>query len=270
MTATVSERSTWTSVGRYRRSLWLLTTRDLKVRYSTSALGYLWSIIDPLIMSAIYFFVFTVVFHRGVGHEPYIVFLLTGLMPWTWFNGSVSEATRAFSREAKLIRSTKLPSTIWIVRVVLSKGIEFLLSFPVIAVFAVGTLLTSTPAVLHREIALLPLALVLEAVLSLGVALIVAPLVVFFKDLERATKLGLRFLFYASPIIYGVHDLPARLDTWAAFNPMFGILSLYRSVFFPQELNWEMVAVGSGMTVLLFVVGLIVFTRSERAVLKAI
>jgi ABC-2 type transport system permease protein len=61
---------------RYRHSLWLLTKRDLRVRYSTSVLGYLWSILDPLVMSAIYWFVFTVIFKRDVGENPYIVFLL--------------------------------------------------------------------------------------------------------------------------------------------------------------------------------------------------
>ena len=62
---------------RYRHALWILTVRDLRVRYSTSALGYVWSILDPLVMSGIYWFVFTQVFRRDVGEEPYIVFLLS-------------------------------------------------------------------------------------------------------------------------------------------------------------------------------------------------
>ena len=77
------------SARRYFHSLWLLSARDLRVRYSTSALGYLWSILDPLVMSLIYWFVFTQVFERPVGTEPYIVFLITALLPWVWFNASV-------------------------------------------------------------------------------------------------------------------------------------------------------------------------------------
>ena len=68
------------SARRYFHSLWLLSARDLRVRYSTSALGYLWSILDPLVMSLIYWFVFTQVFERTVGTEPYIVFLITALL----------------------------------------------------------------------------------------------------------------------------------------------------------------------------------------------
>ncbi len=73
---------------RYLHSLWLLSARDLRVRYATSFLGYLWSVLDPLVMSAIYWFVFTQVFNRGgrIGEEPYIVFLIVALLPWVWFN----------------------------------------------------------------------------------------------------------------------------------------------------------------------------------------
>jgi len=250
---------------RYRHSLWLLTRRDLRVRYSTSALGYVWSILDPLVMAGIYWFVFTQVFHRPVGTEPYIVFLLSALLPWMWFNGTVSDSTRAFLREAKLIRSTKIPRTIWVNRLVLSKGIEFLASIPVLVLFAVFA-----GARVNWDILLFPLGIVLQAVLTTGVALIVAPLVVFFRDLERAVKLALRFLFYASPIIYGTHDLPEGLQPWAAFNPLSGVFSLYRAGFFPDQLDWYQVGVGAGMSVVLLLIGILVFQRSERSVLKEI
>lgn len=261
-------RRRWSPVERYRRSLWLLTTRDLKVRYSTSALGYLWSILDPLVMAGIYWFVFTQVFGRGVGHEPYIVFLLTGLLPWMWFTGAVSDSTVALTREAKLIRSTTIPRTIWVARLVLSKGIEFLLSIPVLAIFVLANL--SEGATLHVEALWWLLAIPLQAALIFGIGLIVAPLVVFFRDLERAAKLVLRFLFYASPIVYGLSDLPDDLQTLGAFNPLAGIFSLYRSAFFPQELDWFAVAVSGGMTVVLLVVGLLVYRGAMRRVLKEI
>ncbi|MDN8550201.1 ABC transporter permease, partial [Microbacterium sp. NM3R9] len=83
---------------RYFHSLWLLSARDLRVRYSTSALGYLWSVLDPLVMSGIYWFVFTQVFQRDVGETPYIVFLITALLPWVWFNSAVTDFTRAFNK----------------------------------------------------------------------------------------------------------------------------------------------------------------------------
>ncbi|MDH6180451.1 ABC-2 type transport system permease protein [Microbacteriaceae bacterium SG_E_30_P1] len=265
MSSTALPARHWSPLARYRRSLWLLTVRDLRVRYSTSALGYLWSILDPLVMAGIYWFVFTQVFARPVGTEPYIVFLLSALLPWMWFNGAISDSTRAFLRESKLIRSTKIPRTIWVGRLVLSKGIEFVASLPVLAVFAIAT-----GAVVHWEAVYFVLGILLQLVLTLGVGLIVAPLVVFFRDLERATKLALRFAFYASPIIYGLSDLPSNLQAIAPINPLFGIFSLYRAAFFPEQLNWYAVLVAAIVSVALLVVGLLVFSRTERAVLKAI
>lgn len=259
------------AIRRYRRALWLLTTRDLKVRYSTSALGYLWSILDPLVMAGIYFFVFTMVFDRSVGSQPYIVFLLSGLLPWMWFTGAISDSTVAFTRAAKLIRSTTIPRTIWVARLVLSKGIEFALSLPVLAAFAIGAALLDIPISLRLEALLFPLAVVLQAALTFGIGLILAPLVVFFRDLERAAKLVLRFLFYASPIIYGIPDLePLGLDGWAALNPLSGIFGIYRAAFFPEELDWFSVAVSAGMTTLVVAIGTLVFRRTIRTVLKEI
>lgn len=266
VSSNAEERPHWSPFARYRHALWLLTRRDLRVRYSTSALGYVWSILDPLIMSGIYWFVFTQVFQRPLGSDPYIVFLLSALLPWMWFNGAVSDSTRAFLREAKLIRSTKIPRTIWVNRLVLSKGIEFLASVPVLALFVIF----SPGSAVNADLVLFPLAIVLQTVLTVGIGLIVAPLVVFFRDLERATKLVLRFLFYASPIIYGTSNLPEELHFWAAFNPLTGIFSLYRAGFFPGELDWFTVGVSAVMSVLILVVGVLVFRRLERSVLKEI
>jgi ABC-2 type transport system permease protein len=265
VSVTAASRPDWSRVARYRHALWLLTRRDLRVRYSTSALGYFWSILDPLVMAGIYWFVFTQVFDRTVGEPPYIVFLLSALLPWMWLNGSLSDCTRAFLREAKLIRSTKIPRTIWVNRLVLSKGIEFVASIPVLAAFAIFS-----GASLHWQVVLFPLAILVQAILLVGVGLIVAPLVVFFRDLERAVKLALRFLFYASPIIYGLSDLPDGLHFWASFNPLAGIFSLYRAGFFPDQLDWYAVAVGVLVSVALLAIGLVVFRRTERAVLKEI
>lgn len=257
---------------RYWRSLWLLTARDLKVRYTTSFLGYLWSVIDPLLMSGIYFFVFVLVFHRNQpGQEPYIVFLVSGLLPWTWFTNSINDSAKAFTREAKLLRSTTIPRTIWVARMVLSNGIEFLLSIPVLLIFAiVFTFAHEHGTAWHWQGWLLWLiAIPMEAVLLMGLGLIVAPLVVFFRDLERVIRLVLRLLFYASTIIYGPQDLDRLgLHTASAFNPLTGIIGLYRSAFFPKDLSWFDVGMGALVTVVIFVIGVFVFRGSVRTVLK--
>ncbi|WP_454116611.1 ABC transporter permease [Microbacterium aurum] len=251
---------------RYLHSLWLLSARDLKVRYSTSALGYLWSVLDPLVMSIIYWFVFTQVFDRGsIGGTPYIVFLIAGLLPWVWFNIACSDFTKAFKKDAKLVRSTAIPRSIWVNRVVVSKGVEFLFSIPVLVLFAAF----AVPQVeLSAMILLYPLGVVLQATLLVGIGLLVAPLCALWGDLERTTRLVLRALFYASPIIYGLSDLPSPFRELALFNPLSGIFVLYRAGLFPEE--WDPTAVGVAVTMSAMVLGLgiVVFRKLEPAVLK--
>ena len=262
-----AQRSTF---AKYRHSLWLLTKRDLSVRYTTNALGYLWSVLDPLLMSLIYFFVFVVVFkrHDKADEDPYIVYLMVGLLAWTWFNGSITDASRVFAKESKLVRSVSLPQTLWVARIVLSKGIEYIASLAVLAVFA---LMYRAP--LHADVVWFPLGVILQAILVYGLALIVAPLTVFYKDLERAIRLILRLLFYASAVLYSssqwpkeTHGIPVR--SILQLNPLTGIMGLYRSAFWPQELNVHHVEISVVGSLAILALGLWVFHRSVPAVLK--
>jgi len=233
------------------------------VRYATSALGYLWSVLDPLVMSLIYWFVFTQVFGRGVGEEPYIVFLISALLPWVWFNAAVSDFTRAFNKDARLVRSTAIPRSIWVNRIVLSKGVEFLCSLPVLVMFAIVG-----GATVGWGLLWFPVAVLLQTALLVGLGLLVAPLCVLYTDLERTTKLILRALFYASPIIYGVSDLPGIFRELAAFNPLTGIFTLYRVAFFPDQWDTLSVVMAAVLSVVLLAFGSWVFGRLERPVLK--
>lgn len=245
------------------RSLRLLTVRDLKVRYSTSLLGYLWSILDPLMMSLIYWFIFTQLIPRSVGEDPYIVYLLSAMLPWVWFSGAVGDTSRAFLRDVKLVRSIALPRWIWVARIVCAKGTEFLLSLPILALFAI-----LNHAQVNWYILLYPLGIFMMAALIFGIGLILAPLVVFFRDLERATKLVLRVLFYASPIIYGVSNLPHGVAAIAWANPLSGIFSIFRAGFFPEQLHWSLVGTSAAITAVILAIGVVVFRRSVGGVLK--
>jgi ABC-2 type transport system permease protein len=271
VTAVVPVRRERTTAQRYRHSLWLLTKRDLQVRYTTSALGYLWSILDPLLMSGIYYFVFVILFGRGAPiDQPYIVFLLCALLPWTWFNGSVNDFAKAFTRESKLIRSTSIPRSIWVMRIVLSKGIEFLISLPVLIVFVLFTLITKTPAHVRLDIIYVPIAIVEEAILITGIGLILAPVVVFYRDLERAVKLALRLLFYATPIVYGIDkfDKHPNIKRVLDLNPLAGPMGIYRSVFFKDTLDWHAVIISAVESVVILGIGILAFRRNVRQVLK--
>jgi ABC-2 type transport system permease protein len=285
----------------YRRILWLLVRRDLKVRYAGSALGYLWSVLDPLLMSLVYWFVFAEIFQRKVGFPPYILFLVIGQMIWAWFNGGVSGTVRALRAEAQMVRQSNVPREIWVLRVVVSKGLEFVFSLPVIAVFALAYLKSPT----WQTVFYLPLAMLMCFLLVLGMGLILAPLSVLVKDVERIVPIFLRVLFYGSPVLYSVKDVPAHLHLFLSINPTTGMLVLARGSFFPKEIagtvqksdghrhgvfrhvidangvshrvpvmhhvnHWNFVWHSAIGIAVILVVGIFIFARLERPVLKEI
>ena len=254
------------SVLRSRRVLYLLVTRDLKVRYAGSLLGYVWTVLEPLLTAGVYWFVFTMVFSRAglAPGVPYIVFLLAALLPWNWANGVLTEASRALTREAKLVRSTNTPRETWVFRAVLSKGMEFLFSIPVL----VGFMLVLRVAVPARVV-FVPFAVLLLGVLLVGLALLIAPLAVLFSDVERVIRIFLRLLFYASPVIYAVRNVPADLAWVYALNPFAGILDLIRFLVLPnQSVHAWLVVSAAAISVAVFFLGSFVFSRLEPAVLK--
>jgi ABC-2 type transport system permease protein len=247
-----------------------LVRRDLRVRYARSALGYLWTIIDPLAMALIYFVVFAVVFQRpDAGHKPYFLFLLIGLLPWQWFNASINESARALVSEARLVRSTNLPRELWVIRVVIAKGVEFLLSLPVLVAFAVVYVVLGETT-LNWRLILFPVGLVLQFVLLTGIGLLLAPATVLADDTIRVVRIVLRMLFYGTPIIYSLNVAPEWLQRLLWFNPLSGILELYRAGFFPTPLELAPLVTSVLISVGLLAWGAVAFARMERAVLKEI
>ncbi len=228
-------------------------------------------------MAGVYWFVFTKIFPRGSAAEnPYIVFLLLGLLPWNWANAVMTGASKAIAGEAKLVRSVDVPREIWVLRIVGSKFFEFVFSIPVVIFFMI---------VLHegvnRNIAWVPVAMVMEWVALTGIALILAPVTVMMTDVDRLVRIIVRMLFYLSPVLYSktqilgsathpVH-VPKAVKEAYTFNPFTAILSLYRGGVYSSEMpSLDLAIRGSVVSLVLFLVGIWVFRKLEPAVLKEI
>ena len=257
-----------------RRSvLWTLVVRDLRVRYSQSVLGYVWTILDPLLMSLIYFLVFVYIFKRDdLGHEPYFLFLLIGLLAWQWFSGCLTDTSRALVAEAKLVRSTNLPREIWVVRVVVSKGLEYVFSLPVLLAFLSFYLLQGKTH-LNGWLVLFPVGVLLEFIAAVGLGLLLAPITALVTDTQRVIRIFMRMLFYATPVIYAGHLVPQPFDKILWLNPMTGVLEAMRAGFFQHNefpIMWGAIVTSAVVSVALLLIGNTVFGRLERPVLKEI
>lgn len=251
------------SLRRYFHSLWLLSARDLRVKYATTWLGYAWSILDPLLMCLIYWVLMEVIIGRTGGVEPFVIFLISGLLPWQWFTTAVSGVTTAFSKDKKLVRSTGTSNTIWVLRVILTSAISYAFSFPILVAFLLVYQVPIGPG-----IAWFPVAFLLQAVLCTGLGLILAPLCILISDLSRIVNLVVRMLFFASPILFDHGRLPEWLSWMDRVNPLYGILTMYRLGYWPELWNTGAIIASFSISFGILALGIIVFPMLVRPVLK--
>lgn len=247
-------------------ALRILIYRDLQIRYAGTWLGYLWTLLDPLAMAFIYWLVFTqIIGARNIGEQPYILFLLTGILSWTWFNGSVTDCARSLVVESKMVRSIAIPRYLWVIKSIGAKGTEFLLAFPILIII---TLITQ--ANVNLEIFWILLAIILQFLLLSGIGLILAPLTVLARDTSNLLRILLRMMFYLTPIIYGISDIPEKYQVLSYFNPMTGIISMYRAGFWAEPNLITAVIFSTIISISIFVIGVIFFKRIEKTVLKEV
>ncbi len=247
-------------------ALRILIYRDLQIRYAGTWLGYLWTLLDPLAMAFIYWLVFTqIIGAKNIGEQPYILFLLTGILSWTWFNGSVTDSARSLVVESKMVRSIAIPRYLWVIKSIGAKGTEFLLAFPILIII---TLITQ--ANVNLEIFWIIFAIVLQFLLLSGIGLILAPLTVLARDTSNLLRILLRMMFYLTPIIYGISDIPEKYQILSYFNPMTGIISMYRAGFWSEPNLLTAVIFSTVISLSIFVIGVAFFKRIEKTVLKEV
>lgn len=259
-------------VWRDRNILQLLVRRDLAVKYQQSVLGYLWSLLEPLTIAATYWFVFGVVYNTRTADEgmEYVLYLVSGLFAWIWFNSCISESTGALTSQSRLIQTIKVPREIFPIGRVFGKFFEFLAALPVLVVAAI--IYSGSFGI---NLLALPVAIVFEGVLLIGLSLFFASANVLLRDVERFIRLGLRVMFYLVPVIYPLSkvqqadSIPHWVKVIYELNPLVGILEIYHTAWrtgpWPDSKLMLTAAVGS---LVFLLAGWWSFHQLEPAVLK--
>ncbi len=213
---------------RYRSAVSVLIGRELKARYRGAALGFVWSVLNPLIYMAVYVLVFSVYLRIDV--ENYPVFLLCGLLPWTWFSASLMEASRSIIDNRGLVKKVALPSGIFPLVSIGSNLAHFLLSMPVLIalLFAVG-LGVSWP------ILLFPAVLLVQFLITFGIALACAALAVRFRDMLQIVPNLLTLWFFVTPIFYSERMVPPAFRGLLLLNPMAPLVMLYQDILYHRR-----------------------------------
>lgn len=286
------------SIWQSRRILRILIVRDLKVRYSDTVLGFAWTLLDPLLLTLVYWFVFGVIVSRGeAAEQPYLLWLLTGILPFQWTAHVLGDSGRLLGNDAKLVTASSLPREIWVLRSVSSRFVEFLFTLPITLVAVLLFMqFGSTPiSIGWLWLLAVPLVFAVQFVFNVGLGLTLSPACMLYPDVHRLVRVFSTLYRYLSPVIYGLvtlenalqgpagdpHQWPEWMlfgdETWPSWivtlyslNPMAGILNAYHAVLFPDVVDdvalW--LAVAAVVSVIIFVSGWSVFRRLEARVLK--
>lgn len=255
----------WHSLRRllqHRVLIQTLVVRELKARYRGSVLGYLWTLIHPLMLLGVYTFVFAFVFEpmRGEGEstQPYALFLFCGLLPWTWFSSALLEASNAVIAHGNLIKKIIFPAEVLPTVSVLHNGVNYLLGLPIYAVFWFAF----KPQGISWHVLWLPLIMLVQLVFTLGLAYFVAALTVHYRDVKDLLANLLTLWFFASPVIYSLDIVSESIQPVLQLNPMTHVLEAYHAAIFNGELiHWKRFGVTAIVAAVTFVVGYWVFDR---------
>jgi lipopolysaccharide transport system permease protein len=245
---------------RYRGLIQSLVARELKARYRGSVLGFFWSFINPLLLLLIYSFVFTVVLpNRPADLEPFALFMFCGILPWTWFSSSLLESSNVLISGGNLIKKVLFPAEVLPIVTVLANLVHFLLGLPILVGFLVYYRRPLSPL----ELACFPLVVLVQLILTLGLALIVSALTVHFRDIKDILSNLMTLWFFSTPIIYPMSMLPPLGRQLLNLNPFTHLAVSYQEIlFYPGPFgHWKwLLATGVAATGL-FLAGYFLFDR---------
>ena len=246
---------------RYRGLVQSLVARELKARYRGSVLGFFWSFINPLLLLLIYSFVFSIVLPgtRPKEIEPYALFMFCGILPWTWFSSSLSEASNVLISGGNLIKKVLFPAEVLPIVTVLANMVHFFLGLPILAIF----LLYYQRPLQLSEIVWFPAVVFVQFLLTVGLALVLSALTVHFRDLRDILSNVITFWFFATPIIYPMWMVPSLGRNLLNLNPFAHLAISYQEILFYEGPfgHWKWLVALGAASAGLFLVGYFVFDR---------
>ena len=243
----------------YREMIISLVKRDLKGRYKGSAMGFLWTMINPLLQLAVYTFVFSVIMPSGV--ERFYLFLFVALVPWLFFSTCLSTGTTVIFAQQEMVKKIYFPRQILPISFTISQFVNMLLSFVVIFI----VLIFSGIKFNFKALACLPIIMLIQFILCLGITFVVSALTVYLRDLEYILSIISMAWMYLTPILYPIENVPEAYRGICYINPMTSIIVEYRDILYSSkvpEMGTLVIAVFMG--ILLLAIGLVSFEHLQR------
>lgn len=243
----------------YREMIMSLVHRELRGRYKGNALGFLWNFINPLLQLLVYTLVFSVIMRNGI--KDYYLYLFVALIPWIFFSTSISSGCNCIMNSADMVKKIYFPREVLPISFVASQFVNMLLSFVVL--FAV--LIVSGKGLAFVPLLYLPLIMLVEFVLALGMTLLFSAITVYLRDVGNILSIISMAWQFMTPVMYGREQVPERLLWLFDLNPMTSVIEAYRDILYYQQIpQLSTLAIAVAFGAFFLVLGAIVFRRLQR------
>jgi len=250
---------------RDRDLLWLLTKKETTLQYKRTVLGIFWSLLNPLLLALVFYVAFVVVLK--IQKKEFPLFLLAALFPWTWFSNSVSASTVSLIANRSLIKKYPFPKHYLLTAGVFSQGVHFLFSLPIITFLVYYYGKAAHPIWLLG----IPLFMLIQFILTMGVSLAVSVINVYFMDFQFIVAFLLNLLFWVSPIIYQLDTIPEPYRFLSqSINPLTPLMSSWRELFLSNMIQWNWLVNALLSSLVVLSAGLIIFRRLNRRLDEAL
>lgn len=243
---------------RYRHMLMTLVKQDINGRYKGSFFGFLWTLLNPLLMLVVYSIVFQFVFRSNIEH--YSIYLFICLMPWNTFANSIANGTTCFSNNASILKKVYFPREVLPLSVVISNTIQYFFSAVIIFI----ALLVSGVGVSWFAL-FLPVMVFIQALFTLGIIFLLSAANVYIRDVQYIMNPVMMIWMYASPILYSISMVPEKYVDLYRLNPMVSIMEGYQSILYSQTFpDFKSLGIVLVVSIVIFIIGYVVFNKLQR------
>ncbi len=243
----------------YRELLKNNIKKEIRGKYKGSWLGILWTFLNPLLMLAVYAFVFPYILRVNV--ENYTIFMIVALIPWNFFTTAIQSGTGCVVANGNILKKVYFPREIIPISITFSQLVNFLITCVIMFVF----ILVSGVGFSYHLL-LMPLLILIQAVLTLAITFILSALTVFVRDIDHFVSVFLTLAFYGTPIVYQASMLPAKFQWILQFNPMAQLVEAYRAILYYHEMpDFRMLWIWGIISVVALIGGYKIFKKLEKS-----
>jgi ABC-2 type transport system permease protein/lipopolysaccharide transport system permease protein len=255
-------RTAFSDVWRFRELIHSLAERDYRARYKQAVLGIAWAMLTPLALMVVFTFVFARLQHFDTGGAPYVLFSYIGLLPWTFFSGSVSGGGQSIVGNMSIVNKVACPREVFPLASIATVTLDTLISSAVLLLLFGITGFAPKPETLYAPIPILVL-----LVYTIGMTLLVSALLVYFRDLRQILPLAIQLGLFITPVAYGIEVIAHTHKTqmiYSLLNPVAPVIdSLRRTVLYGLAPDWQLLGMGAIGALIALVGGYVVFKRLE-------